>query len=80
MRSCKGTIIRIGTWMKHLAHEERKRAVFVQPGEKTQRRDLIAIYNYIVGECRGDAAGCLLERHADMIRGNKNMLECEKFH
>lgn len=37
------------SWMEHVAYEERTRAVFVQPGEKRQRRDHVAICNYKVG-------------------------------
>lgn len=67
------------SWMEHVAYEERTRAVFVQPGEKRQRRDHIAICNYIVGGHRGDGASCFLPRHKARTRGNKQTSEHGKF-
>jgi len=60
------------SWMEHTVYEERTRTGFVHPGEKRQRRDLMAICKYKVRGCRGDGARCFLERHTDSTRGNSH--------
>ena len=42
--------------------------------EKASGRDLIAVYNYLIGRCRQDKLGLLWKAHSNRMRGNRHKL------